>query len=43
VKGAIGVIGPTRMDYRRAISTVSYMSDVLSYLVAGVYGEDAGK
>ena len=43
VKGTIGVIGPTRMDYRRAISTVSYMSDVLSYLVAGVYGEDAGK
>jgi len=40
VKGAIGVIGPTRMDYRRAISTVGYMSDVLSYLLAGVCGEE---
>ena len=39
-RGAIGVIGPTRMDYRRAISTVNYMSQVLSYLVSGVYGED---
>ncbi|OGN94948.1 MAG: heat-inducible transcription repressor HrcA [Chloroflexi bacterium RBG_13_50_10] len=34
--GTIGVIGPTRMDYRRAISTVDYMSVVLSELVAGV-------
>ena len=40
VKGAIGVIGPTRMDYRRAISTVGYMSDLLSYLLAGVCGEE---
>ncbi len=36
VGGTIGVIGPTRMDYRRAISTVTYMSEVLSDLVAGV-------
>lgn len=40
VRGAVGVIGPTRMDYRRAISTVGYMSDVLSYLLAGVCGEE---
>jgi heat-inducible transcriptional repressor len=40
VRGAVGVIGPTRMDYRRAISTVVYMSDVLSYLLAGVCGEE---
>ena len=39
-RGAIGVIGPTRMDYRRTISTVNHMSHVLSYLVSGVYGED---
>ena len=39
-RGAIGVIGPTRMDYRRAISTVGYMSDLLSYMLAGVCGED---
>ena len=36
IDGTIGVIGPTRMDYRRAISTVDYMSEVLSDLVAGV-------
>jgi heat-inducible transcriptional repressor len=36
IGGTIGVIGPTRMDYRRAISTVDYMSEVLSGLVAGV-------
>jgi heat-inducible transcriptional repressor len=36
VGGTIGVIGPTRMDYRRAISTVDYMSVVLSGLVAGL-------
>ena len=38
--GTIGVIGPTRMDYRRTISTVEYMSEVLSYLVSGVCHED---
>jgi len=36
VGGTIGIIGPTRMDYRRAISTVDYMSGVLSGLVVGV-------
>lgn len=40
IDGAIGVIGPTRMDYRRAISAVSYMSGILSDLVAGVCGGD---
>ena len=36
--GTIGVIGPTRMPYARAISTVSYLSSVLSGLVAELYG-----
>lgn len=40
VDGAVMVIGPTRMDYRRAISSVGYVSDVLSDLVSGVYRED---
>ena len=40
VGGTIGVIGPTRMDYRRAISTVDCVSKVLSNLVAGVCHED---
>jgi len=36
--GTIGVIGPTRMPYARAISTVSYLSSVLSGLAAELYG-----
>ncbi len=40
IGGTIGVIGPTRMDYRKAISTVNYMSGILSYLVAGVCEEE---
>jgi heat-inducible transcriptional repressor len=36
--GTIGVIGPTRMPYARAISTVSYLASVLSGLVAELYG-----
>ena len=38
--GTIAVIGPTRMDYRRAISTVGCVSEVLSDLVAGVCRSD---
>lgn len=36
--GTIVVIGPTRMPYTRTISTVEYMSSVLSELVAELYG-----
>jgi heat-inducible transcriptional repressor len=36
--GTIGVIGPTRMPYARAISSVSYLSSVLSELMAELYG-----
>jgi len=35
--GTIGVIGPTRMPYARAISTVDYISSVLSELAAELY------
>jgi heat-inducible transcriptional repressor len=35
--GTIGVIGPTRMNYPRAISTVNYVADVLSNLLADIY------
>lgn len=38
VGGAIGVIGPTRMDYARAISSLSYLSAALSRLVVEAYG-----
>jgi heat-inducible transcriptional repressor len=36
--GTIGVVGPTRMPYARTISAVSYLSLVLSQLVAELYG-----
>lgn len=36
--GTIGVIGPTRMPYDRAISAVSYMASVLNDLIAELYG-----
>jgi len=39
-RGTIAVVGPTRMDYGRAISSVSYMSELLSNLVAGVCGDE---
>jgi heat-inducible transcriptional repressor len=35
--GMIGVIGPTRMPYARAIATVSFLSTVLSRLINGIY------
>ena len=38
--GTLGVLGPTRMSYGRAISAVRYMSNVMSNLMIGMYGED---
>ena len=38
ISGAIGVIGPTRMPYGKAISTVSYMGSLMSNLAADIYG-----
>jgi len=40
IGGTIGIIGPTRMNYSRAISTVGYISRVLSDLVARVSHND---
>jgi len=39
--GTIGVVGPTRMPYAHTISTVGYLSSVLSVLVAGLYEREA--
>ncbi|MDD4985048.1 MAG: heat-inducible transcriptional repressor HrcA [Dehalococcoidales bacterium] len=39
--GTIGIIGPTRMPYARAISTISYLSSVLSSLAGELYGEES--
>jgi heat-inducible transcriptional repressor len=38
VGGLLGVIGPTRMQYDRAIAVVRYMSNVMNELLAEVYG-----
>ena len=38
--GTVGVLGPTRMPYAHTISTVNYLSSVLSELVAGLYGRE---
>jgi len=38
--GCIAVIGPTRMPYIRSIASVGYLSDVLSRLIARLYGKD---
>lgn len=36
--GALGVLGPIRMRYGRAISTVRYVADLLSDLIYDLYG-----
>ncbi|MBN1188327.1 MAG: heat-inducible transcription repressor HrcA [Dehalococcoidales bacterium] len=41
VDGNIVVLGPTRMSYPRVISAVSYISVLLSGLVAELYGVDS--
>ena len=38
VEGVLGVIGPTRMPYPRTISTVRYISSVMSDLLGELYG-----
>ncbi len=39
VSGALGVLGPTRMKYERAISAVRYMGSLMSELVAELCSE----
>jgi heat-inducible transcriptional repressor len=38
VGGLLGVIGPTRMQYSRAIAVVRYMTQVMNELLAELYG-----
>jgi heat-inducible transcriptional repressor len=42
VGGLLGVIGPTRMQYDRAIAVVRYMTNVMNELLAEVYGYNEG-
>lgn len=39
-KGIIGVIGPTRMHYCRAISAVQYLTLIMNELLSGIYGQE---
>ena len=41
VVGIVGLLGPTRMAYPRSISTVRYISAVMSDLLAEMYGSSA--
>ncbi len=43
IAGVLGVIGPTRMAYPRTISTVRYISAVMSDLLSDLYGTDTGR
>ena len=35
--GVVGIIGPTRMEYATAISSVKYFSSIMSEMVEGVH------
>lgn len=38
--GAIGIIGPTRMNYSKLIPSIQYLSDIVSKILSEVYEED---
>ncbi len=39
--GAVAVVGPTRMAYQRAISVLSYISSLISVMVADLYSSNS--
>jgi heat-inducible transcriptional repressor len=39
VSGAVGVIGPTHLNYSRAISTVQYVSRLMTEMLTELYGD----
>ena len=39
VSGALGVLGPIRLQYGRAISTVRYVAGLMSDMMVDLYGE----
>jgi heat-inducible transcriptional repressor len=43
IVGVLGVVGPTRMPYARAIATVQYIAAVMSDLVSELHGEPRGE
>lgn len=40
VRGSIGILGPTRMDYSRAVSHVEYFTVVLNKILSKLYGNE---
>ena len=38
--GAIGIIGPTRMNYSKLIPRIQYLTDIISKVLSEVYEED---
>jgi heat-inducible transcriptional repressor len=42
VTGLLGILGPTRMPYDRSISTIRYVSQVLSDLLRRVHADEPG-
>ncbi|HEX9057851.1 MAG TPA: heat-inducible transcriptional repressor HrcA [Ktedonobacterales bacterium] len=42
VGGLLGIVGPTRMQYGRAIAVVRYMTEVLNDLLSEMYTPDGG-
>ena len=38
--GAIGIIGPTRMNYSKIIPSIKYLTDIVSKLLSEVYEEE---
>lgn len=41
--GAIGIIGPTRMNYSKILPALEYLTDTLSRVLSEVYEEDPSK
>jgi heat-inducible transcriptional repressor len=37
--GTIGIIGPTRMEYSKAVSVMDYMGKALSTYLTRLFGE----
>ncbi len=40
VSGLLGIVGPTRMQYGRAVAVVRYMAQVMNELLDDMYGSD---
>ncbi|MCP4611112.1 MAG: HrcA family transcriptional regulator, partial [Planctomycetes bacterium] len=38
--GIVGIVGPTRMPYSRTFSAVRFLSDTMSDLLYGLYGDE---